>query len=389
MESLIETIVFILKRHGLPEKQSTFMDLLDFVLNTCTMKDRYGPNTPLPPTFSERRLLGEDEKLLEAAREPLIIQLSALSGGSTIALRWPVTSPPIKRMLDWFCASHFQLKICALTMLGNFAYQSERLITDLIEEGDLSNKLALLLKTETNGLVLKTALGAVQRFARNAQHRISLGQSGIMASIAPSWAQGINLPLQKAALWATRHLLSGSLKNINWFLTEQAPPKKCLPDVLLKTFQNSEVSETRLDIAWTLEKMWRSIYSDPEIRRMCVDEDQARDAKSISNALLRETIPTVHQKYPQIIEPFLAILTFGDKDHVIAATYTLSMIANDKGQHDAIYRTLCEGEGRAIFLTVIQDNSNRKAQLNAQTLVYQLKGFLVSEHGTLMEMLLT
>ena len=378
VESLIEVASYILTRNGLPEEASTFMDLLDFVLSSCFLGRSIRQGTPLSAEFLEARFSGEDEEVLEKAREFLIIELSALSGRPNAALHWPINSRPLETMLDWIEASHFQIRICALTMLGNFAYQSEILTTGLIQEKCLSDRMANLLKSETNGLVLKTALGAMQMFARNVQHRLLLGQSGILAGIAPNWEQGTNLPLQQAALSTTRHLLNGSLDNINRFLSEQAPPRQSLLHRLLDAFETSEMSETRSDIAWTLERIWRFVYSDSDVRRMCEDEEYNCDSNATATVLLRETISYVYQTYPRILEPFLVILTSGNKDHVVAATYTLTTMMNEEKVYDAVYNTLCVGDGRSAFLATIQDTENPKAQLNAHTLLQKLKIHFVS-----------
>lgn len=349
------------------------MDLLNFISSTCLSE----ANLPSGGTSLKKRFFGEDETLLEEARKTLITQLGVLSGGSTTALQWPAASPPFTTLLNWLRSSHFQLRICALTVLGNLAYQSESL-NEGLAQADLGQTLCVILKTEKNGLVLKTALGAVQRFARDVQHRDYLGQSNTMTAIAPGWAQGTNLPLQTAALSATRHLLSGSLENINRFLTEHVSPEKSLLDTLLETFQHSEVFETRLDIAWTLERMWRSIYSHPDVRKMSEVENEGGTGKAMATDLVKEIIPDVFREHPRVTEPFQTILVSGDQDRIIAATYTLSMILTSKAGQEAVYNTLCLGEGPAVILTTLEYAGNPKAQRNARTLVQQLKGCFVS-----------
>lgn len=373
VESLIDIMSFGLDRHGLPQDPTSFADLLDFISSTCLSDTKVHTGA----TSLAKRFSGEDEQLLKETRKSLIIQLSELTGQPNKALEWQIGSPPIDKLISWLHAHHFQLQICSLTMLGNLAYQSESFSTGLIQ-GDLGHRLSILLKTERNGLVLKTALGAVQRFARSVHNRDALGQSDIMAAIAPSWAQGINLPLQTAALSATRHLLCGSLQNISHFLTEQGSPEKTLLGILLETYRNSEVFDSRLDIARTLERMWRSIYSNPDGRNVLVDKSETHNVDAIATSLVRVTIPQVYRTHTDVLEPFRTILTSGNKEDAIAATYTLSIMLTPNEGYEAVYTTLCVGEGRAALLTTLTDAGNPKAQLNAQTLIRQLKGYYVS-----------
>ena len=389
VESLVEAASYLLNDRGLPQDISIFMDLLEFVLSTCSLVRSVHQSTPLSAIFCENRFLGEDEEALEKARESLVIQLSSLSGCPSAALQWPVTSPPFETMLNWINGSHFQIRICALVMLGNFAYQSEQIAANLIQGQYLGDRLAGLLKSEKNGLVLKTALGAVQRFAKNIQHRLLLGQSDILASIAPSWEQETNLPLQQAALSTTRHLLSGSLENVFRFMAEQASQKKSLLLSLLESFQDTEVSETRSDIAWTLERMWRSVYTNPDVRSIYNDGSMPSSLNATTTILLKETIPSVFQKNLGVLGSFLTVLTSGNKDHVVAATYTLTIMMTENMVYDAVYHTLCVGEGQAIFIATLKDAGNPKAQLNSQTLIQKLKSHFVSAGKNLHVLLLT
>ena len=380
LESLIEAASYILNRRGLPQEASTFMDLLNFVLDSCSSKSLVPQGIPLSAVSLEDRFAGEDEEIMEKARESLIIELSALSGRPNAALHWAITSPPIETMLDWIHASHFQIRICALMMLGNLAYQSERLTTELMQEQNLGDRLSTMFGSEQNGLVLKAALAAVQIFARDVRHRVSLGQSGILARIAPSWVQGTNLPLQQAALSTTRTLLIRCLDNINGFMTEQTLLKTSLLNLLLETYQNSEVSETRLDIAWTLERIWRSIYSDSNVRRIHEDVECDSDPNAAATVLLRQTIPFVYENYPKMLWPFLTILSSENKDRVVAATYTLTIMMNEEKVYDAVFNTLCGVDGRSILLAILHDTGNPRVQSNAQTLIQKLKIHFVSAH---------
>lgn len=322
------------------------------------------------------RFFGEAENMLEEARKVMIGRLSELSARPTAALQWPATSQPMTTLLNWLDVSHFQLQICALTMLGNLAYQSENLCTDLLQQG-LGEKLATVLTNTKNGLVLKTALGAVQRFAKSNQHRDSLGQSDILPAITPKWMQKINLPLQSAALAATRQLLSGSLGNVDRFLQRPGISESETLTILLHTFHNAETPEAQVDLAWTMERMWRTIYSNPDVRNAS-EEGGGYSTNAIATSMVRKTIPDIYRKHPRIMDPFQIILSHGSQDNIIATTYTMSLMNNTKAGQEAIYEAFCTGEGKNVLSRILDDIGNPKAQVNAWSLLQSLKGSYVS-----------
>lgn len=378
MECLIEIALVALKQKGLPQEQHTFHDLLGFLLSTCHRlpQDR---DSPISMRDLEERFLGDEEEALVKSRETLIVEMSSLSGRPHPALHWQVNRPPMTTMLELIQASHFQLRICALTMLANLVNQSERLSTALIEEASLCDRFSDLVKSESNGLVLKTALGAVKRFAKTPPHRTTFGRSGILEIIAPSWMQSANYPLQQAALSATRHLLSGTLANIDIFMLGPAAPAKSRFQLLFESLQRSEMSESRLDIAWTVERIWRSIYSHPEVREMHEDRDRhSKDA--IVTTLLYERIPGIYLTCPHILNSFLVILTSDNQERIVAATYTLTIMLNEERDYAAIYTTLCQGKGREALLALVEGAGNPKAQMNAQALIQKLRSHYVSSN---------
>ena len=387
--SLIEVALHALKAKGIPHDPGQFLNLLHFLLYTCfsvPKSQNLEDSIPLE-AFSEeeekQRFLDDDEELLVKARESLITELIALSARSDTDLTMPSTDSPLYTLFRWISNSHFQLRICGLSMLGNFAYQSRALSTSLIEHEKypLPKTMNHLLKTEINGMVLKAALGAVQKFAKEIEHRTAFGHAGILETISASWIQGANLPLQQAALFTTRSLISESLENVDIFLRREVLPGKALFLLLLETFLGSEVQETRLDIAWTLERLWRSIHVHVAVNKALEvgsDEEKNSSARATITWLLQQWLSCDQQIYPRILEPFMVILKSEDKSRIIAAIYTLVLMLREERDYNAIYNVLCQGEGRDVLLTLIQDIANLKAQANLRVLVQKLRNHYVS-----------
>ena len=385
--SLIEVAPHVLKARGLTLTSAELVDLLHFLFFTCFLK-------PVPENLEdsirteaygfdalELRFSGDDEERLMKAREPLINEMITLSTRPHRDLFTPTTSESLGELRTWLLAPHFQLRICGLAMLANFAYQSRGLSTYLIESKSLCETMNQLLKIETNGLVLNTALGAVHRFAKQVEHRIAFGNSGILGTIAASWTQGTNLPLQETAFLTTGWLLTGSFDNVNLFLTEEVSPQKTLFQLLLETFLGSEMQETRSQIASIWTSTWYRIYACLVMKREDEgdsDEEKKYKAHAIATSLTHAELSFIHLCYPRFLEPFLFMLKSENKGRIIATIITLTLMLQEERDYTAIYNTMCQGEGRDVLLALAQDIANPKVQINCRALIQKLRIHYVS-----------
>ena len=348
----------------------------------------------------------EAEELLNA-RKQLINGLGRLAARPDFNQIFSATSQSVHLCIGWLSALSPEVCICALVLFGNAAYGSDQTAADLIQTTEVGERLVQLIKTSSNGVVLKSAFEALQMLSRPLKNRLKLGALGLLEAMSPSWRQQIDVQLSCSALSLIRHLLQETLLNIARFLVTEAQNDQTLFQSLVIVFRESTDPDIRLQCGLTALEIWHSIYTRQEslapksaakdsIPTNTANESQHEEAKEEVEeiyeilaqgsievpdlTIMHHLLTLSHEHLTDAIELLLPVIDSHNRSFAIRAWLSMALISRRDENADPLYDSFIKGRGSSAFQSVLLDDSVEKSKerSNARVLLSKLMAYFVS-----------
>ncbi|KAJ5175473.1 uncharacterized protein N7482_001350 [Penicillium canariense] len=246
--------------------------------------------------------------------------LAEVSASSLFAENYPLDSALSRTLKSWIIADEDQLQICACVMLGNLA-RSDEVCQVMVRDLKIHEELISVLKSDSRGAVLHSALGFLKNLAIAGDNRISLAEAGIIPAVSRLWAFDSVPQVQFSAATIARQVIISSMDNILRLLAplsedpDSPAHNRTYLSLLLCLFEKTDSAPIKTEIGRTVASICRTV------------SPKARDGDEEAASLL-EKLYTLHEG---VARPVGTMITQSQWPVVRSeGWFALALMANNK-----------------------------------------------------------